>query len=163
MFFWLATWCFICVCKAKQIFFGSYKTSDFLWHWYFSLYWDVLLYTASISSSWLYCTDVTKGLFKKSIFQWTELFCQTVKLNRQPAFFKKFNALKECILHKFVAYTMVNSIVITAIQSVFLQNVFLKSVLFLNVFFRLYFPNWQAAWWVYSVKLFQVKSSLIIW
>ena len=34
-------------------------------------------------------TVVTKGLFKKSIFQWTELFCITVKLNRQPAFLKK--------------------------------------------------------------------------
>ena len=32
-------------------------------------------------------THVKKGLLKKSIFQWTELFCQTVKLNRQPAFF----------------------------------------------------------------------------
>ena len=35
-----------------------------------------------------YCTThVKKGLLKKSIFQWTELFCQTVKLNRPPAFF----------------------------------------------------------------------------
>ena len=32
-------------------------------------------------------TDVKKGLLKKLIFQWTELFCITVKLNRQPAFF----------------------------------------------------------------------------
>jgi len=42
---------------------------------------------------------VTKGLFKKSIFQWTELFCQTVKLNWQPAFFeffKKTELLKKC-------------------------------------------------------------------
>ena len=35
-------------------------------------------------------TAVTKGIFKKSIFQWTELFCQTVKSNRPPAYFKKF-------------------------------------------------------------------------
>ena len=50
---------------------------------------------------WLcYCTDVTKGLFKKSIFQWTVFFCQTVKLNRPPAFFKNFfkktELLKKC-------------------------------------------------------------------
>ena len=30
----------------------------------------------------LHITAVKKGLFKKSIFQWTELFCQTVTLNR---------------------------------------------------------------------------------
>ena len=35
-------------------------------------------------------TAVTKGLFKKSIFQWTELFCQTVKLIWQTALFKFF-------------------------------------------------------------------------
>ena len=45
-------------------------------------------------------TVVKKGLFKKSIFQWTELFCQTVKLNRPLAFFKKI-FLKTELLKQF--------------------------------------------------------------
>ena len=43
----------------------------------------------SFKMSHIHSTAVTKGLFKKSIFQRTELFCQIVKLNRPPAYLKE--------------------------------------------------------------------------